>query len=250
MPRKFISPRMRFEVLKRDGFACVYCGAKAGGRIKLVIDHVHPFSQGGADELSNFVVACQSCNAGKSDYPVLTDVIPEAFTEDERDILNHGEAEFYRDPRRFVAYVQAVRNEFPLEAGLPDVRWAEKTPGSDRMVADWADWDDWTVREAYRRLCSESYDDPRLDPHPHPVPMPPGLRRYFGTDNYPAGYCAVCHVAGYGTYGKRDQGDLYLVAMPGGAYSNSIWMCRKCAMALMVRLANTFTAEEEEERSK
>lgn len=72
MLRKAISPKLRFEVLKRDGFACVYCGRKAGGTLQLVIDHVAPFSKGGADDMSNYTTACNECNAGKA----ARDVVP------------------------------------------------------------------------------------------------------------------------------------------------------------------------------
>lgn len=71
MRRKAISPRDRFEILKRDGFACVYCGAKASPEQNLVIDHLEPHSKGGASHMDNYVVACQPCNAGKSDKPLL-----------------------------------------------------------------------------------------------------------------------------------------------------------------------------------
>jgi hypothetical protein len=69
--RKSISPRTRFEVLKRDGFACTYCGRKAGGTLALVIDHVAPFSKGGPDDISNYATACNDCNAGKGAVEVV-----------------------------------------------------------------------------------------------------------------------------------------------------------------------------------
>ena len=69
---------------------------------------------------------------------------------------------------------------------------------------------------------------------------------------FPPPHCDRCGVGPYGAYEDfaMVHGDLYLIAMPCGAYSNSIWMCRKCAMDLIVRLANTFTTEDEEGRSK
>ena len=62
--RKPMSKRLRFEVFKRDRFACVYCGAHPPG-VLLEVDHVHPVAEGGQDELDNLVTACQPCNAGK-----------------------------------------------------------------------------------------------------------------------------------------------------------------------------------------
>ena len=59
-----ISNRIRFLVLKRDGFRCVYCGARAGD-VELQVDHVEPKAKGGANELENYVSACRDCNGGK-----------------------------------------------------------------------------------------------------------------------------------------------------------------------------------------
>lgn len=66
MKRKAISKKTRFEVFKRDGFKCVYCGACAPEAV-LVVDHIDPLAKGGADEIVNYATACQPCNAGKSD---------------------------------------------------------------------------------------------------------------------------------------------------------------------------------------
>lgn len=64
-----ISPRARFEVLKRDGFRCVYCGAPARTS-RLEIDHVVATANGGSDDSSNLVTACSTCNSGKSNVPL------------------------------------------------------------------------------------------------------------------------------------------------------------------------------------
>ena len=66
MTRKAISKRLRFEVFKRDSFTCQYCGNKAPD-VLLEIDHNHPVSQGGSNEILNLVTACKDCNAGKAD---------------------------------------------------------------------------------------------------------------------------------------------------------------------------------------
>ncbi|HYF37572.1 MAG TPA: HNH endonuclease [Prosthecobacter sp.] len=64
--RKTLSKKTRFEVFKRDSFKCQYCGACAPEAI-LVVDHIDPVSKDGADEMVNYITACQPCNAGKSD---------------------------------------------------------------------------------------------------------------------------------------------------------------------------------------
>ena len=65
MSRPPISPKLRFEILKRDNWTCRYCGANAP-EFKLVIDHLIPVKAGGTDDYFNLVVACFDCNAGKS----------------------------------------------------------------------------------------------------------------------------------------------------------------------------------------
>lgn len=64
MARRPLSRRLRFEVFKRDGFACQYCGARAPDAV-LHCDHIRPVSRGGPDELLNLVTACRDCNSGK-----------------------------------------------------------------------------------------------------------------------------------------------------------------------------------------
>lgn len=59
-----VSRRLRFEILKRDGYACRYCGATAPD-VVLHVDHVTPVSVGGGDEPNNLVTSCADCNAGK-----------------------------------------------------------------------------------------------------------------------------------------------------------------------------------------
>ncbi|MFI2635067.1 HNH endonuclease [Streptomyces collinus] len=47
-----------------DGW-CTYCGSM-GVRAE-VVDHIVPLEQGGADDITNLVPACRSCNASKRD---------------------------------------------------------------------------------------------------------------------------------------------------------------------------------------
>ncbi len=77
-----VSKRLRYEVLRRDGHACRYCGAKAPD-VDLTIDHVAPVALGGSDEPENLVTACADCNAGKSstppDAPLVANVADDAL---------------------------------------------------------------------------------------------------------------------------------------------------------------------------
>jgi hypothetical protein len=65
MPRKGLSQRVRFEVFKRDGFKCYYCG-RTPPDVNLQVDHVLPVSKGGTSEITNLVTSCFDCNIGKS----------------------------------------------------------------------------------------------------------------------------------------------------------------------------------------
>jgi hypothetical protein len=60
-----ISKRVRYEVLRRDGHRCRYCGA-AAPEVALTVDHVTPVALGGSDDPSNLAAACGPCNAGKT----------------------------------------------------------------------------------------------------------------------------------------------------------------------------------------
>jgi hypothetical protein len=64
--RKSMSKTVRFEVFKRDSFTCQYCGLKAP-EVVLHVDHIHPVSKGGDNDLLNLVTSCSACNSGKSD---------------------------------------------------------------------------------------------------------------------------------------------------------------------------------------
>ena len=62
--RQSISPKLRFEVFKRDGFTCLYCGAHPPAAI-LHADHIDPVANGGDNSIDNLTTACNVCNGGK-----------------------------------------------------------------------------------------------------------------------------------------------------------------------------------------
>ena len=73
-----ISKKLRFEVFKRDGFQCQYCG-KAPPKAILEVDHIIPKKRKGRDEIDNLITACFDCNRGKGarDLRVSPDSIKE-----------------------------------------------------------------------------------------------------------------------------------------------------------------------------
>lgn len=77
------SLKIRFDVFKRDGFACAYCG-KTPPEVKLEVDHIHPKSKGGKDDINNYVTACFECNRGKRNTPLSK--IPKQLAENLEEI--------------------------------------------------------------------------------------------------------------------------------------------------------------------
>lgn len=63
--RERIPQGLRFDVFRRDNFACIYCGATSPG-VALECDHKLAVSKGGLDTFDNLVTACFNCNRGKS----------------------------------------------------------------------------------------------------------------------------------------------------------------------------------------
>lgn len=66
--KRSINLRLRYKVLKRDDFKCVYCGDSPANKsgVELEIDHIIPWSKGGETVLSNLQTLCKKCNIGKS----------------------------------------------------------------------------------------------------------------------------------------------------------------------------------------
>lgn len=65
MKRRGLSKRTRFEIFKRDGFECQYCGAHPP-QVILHVDHIVAVANGGDNDYDNLLTACQDCNLGKS----------------------------------------------------------------------------------------------------------------------------------------------------------------------------------------
>jgi len=61
------SLRLRFRVLQRDRFTCQACGASPAKQIgvELHVDHIMPWSKGGATTFENLRTLCSRCNLGR-----------------------------------------------------------------------------------------------------------------------------------------------------------------------------------------
>jgi len=76
--RKAISKKLRFDVFKRDGFVCAYCGATPPAVI-LHVDHINPVAKGGTNDIDNLITSCQPCNIGKGATELNS--IPQSLSE-------------------------------------------------------------------------------------------------------------------------------------------------------------------------
>jgi hypothetical protein len=61
-----ISDSLRYDILNRDNFTCVICGASSSQGVRLHVDHIVPISKGGKSVPSNLRTLCERCNIGKS----------------------------------------------------------------------------------------------------------------------------------------------------------------------------------------
>lgn len=129
--RKQISRRLRYEILRRDGHTCRYCGASAPD-VELTVDHVVPVALGGNDEPSNLTTACRDCNAGKTSTAPNADVVAAVDEQAERwASAMRRAAEIERDSRR----------EYVDEVGMfladwdQQCRWARLPMDAERTIA-------------------------------------------------------------------------------------------------------------------
>lgn len=93
--RKSISKKLRFDVFKRDGFICQYCGAHPPQAI-LHLDHIVPVAEGGPDDGDNLVTSCEGCNLGKgarslSDIPKSLALKAQEIAEREEQLRGYHE---------------------------------------------------------------------------------------------------------------------------------------------------------------
>lgn len=204
-----VSKRLRFEVLRRDGHACRYCGATAPD-VKLHVDHVIPVSLGGTDDPENLVAACVDCNAGKSssspDAATVAEVA-EAQAEHRRHLesVKDAAADEHRALEVFLETWDRFRNDDDEQEPLPrgwrrairsylDVLVAEDLEELVYVAMDKALPSDARFRYfcgCCRRRKAERLGEPEPPPYEPPPPDPlalaiseaiDGLERRYGVD--------------------------------------------------------------------
>jgi hypothetical protein len=64
-----LSPATRKQVRARASYLCEYCHAlEEASAAQFEIDHIHPRSLGGSNDLENLALACQRCNAYRYNF--------------------------------------------------------------------------------------------------------------------------------------------------------------------------------------
>lgn len=79
--RKSLSKKTRFDIFKRDGFQCQYCG-QVPPVVVLEVDHITPVVSGGTNDADNLLTSCFDCNRGKGPNHLTT--APETVAEKAR----------------------------------------------------------------------------------------------------------------------------------------------------------------------
>ena len=123
------------EIMKRDGYQCVYCGSKEN----LCVDHAYPIVLGGTDDYDNLVTACKKCNSSKAGRT------PEQaeFT------FKNKEAE-----KRYKSYVTVTcyRNKLPDDSSSSSLSssesFSESSSDSLELHLDSWDWQPKTPKQA------------------------------------------------------------------------------------------------------
>lgn len=131
-----VSVRTRFEVFKRDGFTCQYCGRKSPD-VVLEVDHVQPVALGGSNDVINLITACWDCNHGKSDKP-LSELLTGEDPHDRAVMLLERE----RQLKEYNAVVSAERERRDEDA-WELVRYWRQTQGYDKDELDKVRQADW-----------------------------------------------------------------------------------------------------------
>jgi HNH endonuclease len=124
--RVALSKKTRFEIFKRDGFTCQYCGAHPPG-IVLHVDHIIAVSAGGSNRKDNLVTSCESCNQGKGARDLR--VAPESLAE-KAERIRESEAQL----KGYQKIMQARADRIEME------RWrvvGVLFPGEDRCRRDY-----------------------------------------------------------------------------------------------------------------
>jgi len=125
--RKGLSKGKRFDIFRRDGFTCQYCGQQPPD-VVLEVDHILPVVEGGDNDPMNLTTSCRPCNQGKGkkllDHPPQRPDADLAWLEMQQDIAElraYQEAKKERDAllRALVALLQDTWQELTAKDWVP-----------------------------------------------------------------------------------------------------------------------------------
>ena len=143
-----VSKSLRFQILRRDGHRCHYCG-NSPPDVKLAVDHILPVALGGSDSPDNLVTSCTECNAGKGAAP------PDASSVEQVSARNEEWS---------AAICQAAAD---LHSSVDDYRWFTEywgcwTNGADQPMPLASNWrsalDVWLQRGLTTELILDNVE--------------------------------------------------------------------------------------------
>lgn len=109
-----ISKKIRFEVFKRDGFVCQYCGKHPPEAI-MEVDHIKPKARNGKDSINNLITSCFDCNRGKGKIELKQ--IPNTLHEN-YDILKEKEHQYLQYMKLVSKIEKRILNEIEQVANI------------------------------------------------------------------------------------------------------------------------------------
>jgi len=112
--RKPIGNKLRFDIFKRDGYKCVYCGATPP-TVVLEVDHIMPVIKGGENTIENLITSCFECNRGKGKHEL--NAIPASLTDN----LEFEKERIAQYDEYIKFYKQKINNNNELVGMIEDV---------------------------------------------------------------------------------------------------------------------------------
>jgi hypothetical protein len=154
-----ISKKIRFEVFKRDGFKCQYCG-QTPPAVTLEVDHINPISKGGEDDINNLITSCFDCNRGKSNIELKR--IPNSLQEN-KEILEERELQYLqyhkllakinkRVDKEVNQVIEIFENYFPKKTLKPEFIKVSLKPFIEKINV-------FEVSAAMEKACSKFYTE-------------------------------------------------------------------------------------------
>lgn len=141
-----ISRKFRFEIFKRDGFTCRYCGNKPPS-VVLEVDHIVPVCNGGGDDSNNLVCSCFDCNRGKGKHALSDTNLAELLESDfalAKEKLNQLKAYYEtlsKEAEFMEFYTDALDRYWWDDLGeMKDFCWKEKRRSNIRRMLKQSDF--------------------------------------------------------------------------------------------------------------